>query len=89
MDINADVFKANDRSQSFYNQSREPGSPDNFTYTISTRNRNVRIIKNFGDESKKKARDTPTEKFLENDKKNVLNFFLNPNFNDIKCKYNT
>ena len=93
MDKNANAAQANNKRQSFYKQRREPGSPDIFTFTISNRNRNISIIKNIWDESKKKARDISIEKLLENDEISVLdnnskknNFFLNPNFKDIKCK---
>ena len=92
MDINANLFQVNNKSQSFYKQSREPGSPNIFTSTISNRNSNVRIIRNIKADS-----DLSKEKLLKNEEIDALNDngkkdnlylkFTNPNFNNIKCKY--
>ena len=92
MDINANTFQVNNKSQSFYEQSREPDSPNIFTSTISTRNRNIRIIRNMGTVS-----ELSKEKLLKNEEMDVLNDiakknnlyskFSYPKFINIKCKY--
>ena len=93
MDINANTFQVNNKSQSFYVQSREPGFPNVFTSTISTRNRNIRIIRNIGTNS-----ELSKENLLKNEEMDALNDIAkkdnlfsnpsNPKFFNIKCKYN-
>ena len=92
MDINANLFQVNNKSQSFYEQSRELGSPNIFTSTISNRNSNIRIIRNIGDDS-----DLSKGQLLKKEEIDILNDngkkdnlflnFTNPNYNYIKCKY--